>query len=168
MIEVEGDLWEFDANVKVITTNMFVKANGDAVMGRGCAKEAARMFPWLPNKLGRHIRAHRMHDEEQPVAFLISTNPTAEDWDLWCYHVKYNWWEQASPELIRAGAEQLAEAFPPERWAAIPDGDRTWTRPMKIVLPRPGCGNGGLKWRDVRPLLQDVLDDRFYVIDYGR
>ena len=36
-----------------------------------------------------------------------------------------------------------------------------------VVLPRPGCGNGGLRWQDVRPLLGLSLDDRFIVVDNG-
>jgi len=33
-------------------------------------------------------------------------------------------------------------------------------------LPRPGCGNGGLVWDEVRMLitLQAPLDDRFLVV----
>jgi hypothetical protein len=44
--EVKGDVWPLAAEVKpdtvAITTNGFVKRNGQAVMGKGCALEAAR------------------------------------------------------------------------------------------------------------------------------
>lgn len=35
MIEVKGNLWTYPAEVRVITTNGFVKKNGEAVMGIG-------------------------------------------------------------------------------------------------------------------------------------
>lgn len=34
----------------------------------------------------------------------------------------------------------------------------------RVALPPPGCGNGGLTWSDVAPLLRP-LDDRFVVVD---
>lgn len=37
----------------------------------------------------------------------------------------------------------------------------------RVLLPRPGCGAGGLDWaHDVRPRLCDLLDDRFTVITF--
>ena len=38
-----------------------------------------------------------------------------------------------------------------------------WTR---VVLPRPGCGLGGLLWRNVKPIV-DELDDRFTVVTFA-
>jgi hypothetical protein len=37
---------------------------------------------------------------------------------------------------------------------------------QEIILPQLGCGSGGLAWRDVRPLIAPILDDRFVVITY--
>jgi hypothetical protein len=40
---------------------------------------------------------------------------------------------------------------------------RRWQR---VVLPRAGCGNGGLNWEmAVRPVLADILDDRFIALE---
>ncbi len=35
----------------------------------------------------------------------------------------------------------------------------------KVYLVRPGCGNGQLKWEDVKPLIAPILDDRFIVVE---
>lgn len=40
--EVVGNMWAIPADAYCITTNGFVKKNGEAVMGAGCAKEARR------------------------------------------------------------------------------------------------------------------------------
>jgi len=41
MREVTGNLWTYrPAGIRVITTNGTIKASGEAVMGKGCAREA--------------------------------------------------------------------------------------------------------------------------------
>jgi hypothetical protein len=35
---------------------------------------------------------------------------------------------------------------------------------LRICLPRPGCGNGQLEWRDVKQVIRPILDDRFVVV----
>ncbi|MDP9438790.1 MAG: hypothetical protein M3P49_08600 [Actinomycetota bacterium] len=67
---------------------------------------------------------------------------------------KHHWRERADPELIRRSAGQLV---------ALADKFRY----ERVVLPRPGVGNGSLRWEEVRPLLADVLDDRFAVVTFS-
>lgn len=58
--ELIGNLWDFHRTdlecFIVIPTNGVLKANGDAVMGAGLAKQAAQRFPTLPKLLGQAIR----------------------------------------------------------------------------------------------------------------
>jgi len=144
MREDMGNLWTYPANAIVITTNGFVKKNGEAVMGRGCAREAAIRYPDLPEKLGNSLN--------------ISGNKVFHFWireHILTMPVKHNWWEKADIELIKESAKQLIEHA---------DG---WDF-KTIVCPRPGCGNGQLDWEDVKPILSEIWDDRFVALDYKK
>lgn len=145
MIEVTGNLWTYPADVRVITTNGFVKKNGEAVMGRGCAKEASVRWPELPKILGRHLQTLG----NIPLLFPASVGIL----NLVSFPVKHNWFEKADPELIRVSATVISA------WADL----NNW---QTIVIPRPGCGNGQLKWEDVKPILAPILDDRFHIITF--
>lgn len=49
MILEKGNMWDVFGNTQLfyITTNPIVNANGEAVMGRGIALEAAKRFPTI-------------------------------------------------------------------------------------------------------------------------
>ena len=157
MIEVKGNLWDYESDAVVITTNGYVKGNGEAVMGAGCAAEAKNKFPSLPSHLGRHLR-------EQGNTLCIfwgmirgynGEDGTEWEQDLITFPVKHNWWEKADLDLIEKSSFKLRD------WA---NECPHW---KKILMPRPGCGNGGLDWGNVKPILEKYLDDRFFVITYG-
>jgi hypothetical protein len=145
MKEVKGNLWDYPADVRVITTNGFVKKNGECVMGRGCAAEAKQRHPRLPKILGDLIqrRGNNVH-------YLL--------YALYSFPVKHHWFQKADIALIEQSAKQLVTLIT-EDWDS---GDK---EPI-IVLPRPGCGNGQLNWEDVKPILEPILDDRFHVITF--
>lgn len=141
MIEVTGELWLYPADYHCITTNGFVKNNGEAVMGRGCALEAKLRHPDLPLALGTHIKKYGN------IPYLYND-------DIITFPVKHNWWEKADINLIEESASFIYEFL---------GDDET------IVIPRPGCGNGQLEWTDVKKVLDLIFtDDRFVVIDYGK
>lgn len=150
-VEREGDLWEIaeteDAAV-AITTNGSLKHGDHAVMGRGCALEAAERYPGIQSRLG---------------SFLIDAgNHVCVLWDavrdggrgprtVLSFPVKHRWEEDADPVLIERSARELVNICD-----SLCIG--------KVVLPRPGCGNGRLRWEDVRKILEPILDDRFTVV----
>lgn len=153
MREVRGDLWELapEMGAVCITTNGDVKKNGEAVMGRGCALEAAQRFPLLPVLLGEHLQFDGNH-----VGVFMNEdleNMPKHDYDLVTFPVKHHWRQRASLELILRSAKELVELADPNNLG--------WT---SVLLPRPGCGNGGLSWHIVGSALARVLDDRFTVI----
>ena len=124
----------------VITTNGIVRKDGACVMGRGVALQAAQRFPDLPFVLGAAIEVDGNHVH----AF--------RDFRVFSFPVKQHWIEPADPDLIQQSARQLWYAF----WKMHLD---------KVYLVRPGCGNGQLKWEDVKPLIAPILDDRFIVVE---
>ena len=145
MREVFGNLWQFAGGMKCITTNGSVRADGNAVMGRGCANEARLMFHGLAQKLGTRLRNSGNHVYYFP------------DIPLYTFPVKVDWNRPAVLTLIEQSAYELVEQT------------EDFTPTSYIYLPRPGCGNGTLMWEDVRPVIEPILTgDRFRIVDYAR
>ena len=140
MREHKGNMWDVPADAYVITTNGYVRKDGAAVMGRGCALEAKNRWRGLEYQLGSKIISGGNHVYVFPmdVAFLI-TMP-----------VKHNWWEKADLNLIERSVKELVAEV---------------GNVVTVVMPRPGCGNGQLHWEQVAPLLAH-LDDRFIICSY--
>jgi len=143
--EIKGDLWEYHRKKFwiVIPTNGFVKNNGEAVMGRGLALQAKRKFPKLPSELGKLIRTRGN------VVFPFFK------YRIFIFPVKKVWWEKASFKLIEQSCLFLRDVWKPNIMEIQ----------LPVYLPRVGCGNGKLDWKDVKPILERVLDDRFVVCD---
>lgn len=139
MLEIVGDIWDYPGRAVIaITTNGSVTKTGRAVFGNGVARQACERFPWLAEILGGLLSARGNH-----VYYLgcgIVTFPVEE-----------TPWSQPDLRLIARSAEELC----------LLTDLRGWTM---VVVPRPGCGGGGLLWRDVRPLLACCFDERFTVI----
>lgn len=155
MKQAKGDMWTFaPADARVITTNGDVKRTRDGavigcVMGRGVAQQARDRFPFLDYSLGCYI----MQYGNRVFDLGMITEPPGDGARIVSFPVKHHWWAHADPALIAASAAQLAALANKRLWRAI-------------VLPRPGCGNGGLSWEQVGPLLVDALDDRFTVLEF--
>lgn len=151
MREVTGNLWDYHAQGHwvVITTNGSVRQDGRLVMGRGVAQEAAQRYPDLQAFLGKVIL--RSGNHVWPLA----------RWRVFSFPVKHRWQETADLLLIEWSAEELVgKVNTMERQHLVPPGALD-----EIALVRPGCGNGGLRWAVVKPVLTRFLDDRFVVVE---
>jgi hypothetical protein len=140
MLETVGDIWEHADRgaIIVITTNASLTRDGRAVFGQGVAKQAALRFPGIADKLGRLLAEQGSHV-----------------FDLGCgivsFPVEETAWSQPDLRIIARSAEELRELADRSGW-------------QQVVVPRPGCGGGGLAWKDVQPLLAPWFDRRFTVI----
>ena len=67
---------------------------------------------------------------------------------LICVPVKYNWRNKANLELIRHGAKQL------QHYVYNHAKVLGW---KLVFVPRLGCGNGQLSWKEVEPILEEEL-----------
>lgn len=142
MKEIFGDIWEVHRQgaVIAITTGGCVRKDGTCEMPRGCARQARERFPQLAWHLGQQIRMHGNHVFDlgsRIVSFPVENSPL----------------ERPEPELIEQSCRELVELADYKGWS-------------QVVVPRPGCGGGGLDWGDVRPILERYLDNRFQIISY--
>jgi hypothetical protein len=163
-----------------ITTNGFVKSNGEAVMGRGIAKEAANRFSMLPKLLGDTLRTRGNnvhlftlleynHQLDMYLEFLLITFPVKpiskkiSDLSEVVSHmhsqfksgdVVPGWACKAELSLIRQSCKQLMELV----------NNSNMTGEGIVVLPFPGIGNGELSRENVQKILDEELDQRVLVV----
>jgi hypothetical protein len=180
MREVKKDLWRLAEDIKpdavCITINGFVKKDGSAVLGRGCALEATIRWPKLPFYLGASLRnlPLRLHDltayleDDGPMYYSLLAFPVkprqvvvAEDYsNIVKRHrgrfapgtVAPGCFAIATPELIKKSSRELMHLIERNNWSTV-------------LLPRPGAGNGELSWNDeVKPLIEPILGDRVIIV----
>ncbi len=139
MREISGDIWDYlGLAVIAITTSGSVAKDGRAVLGRGCARQAGARFPGLASSLGRMIGEGGNHVHQL-------------DNGLVSFPVEETAWSLPELHLILRSCHELVGLADREGWT-------------RVVVPRPGCGFGGLDWNQVRPLLESCFDGRFSVI----
>lgn len=136
-VEVVGNIWGLHdyRHVIVIPTNGTITLHKKAVMGRGLAADAVTKYPKIQKELGERLRDFGNHVHYFPRWFLIT------------FPVKHQWFEQADLSLIQQSTTELQQCV-------------LLHKLKHVLVPRVGCGNGGLSWNDVKPILQATLDAR--------
>jgi hypothetical protein len=141
--EITGEIWSFhnEGAWIAITTNGTLNKSGELVMGKGIALEAKTRYPLLPKELSRKIS-------------LWGNIPIRLDsFRIYSFPTKDNWRYPSSLTLIGESCRLLVEGLNKE------------PIDTPLYIPRVGCGNGGLKWEVVKPLLEKYLDERFIVVN---
>jgi O-acetyl-ADP-ribose deacetylase (regulator of RNase III) len=144
------DIWQA-LNMGVaccIPVNCIVKRNGELVMGAGLAKAFAQRFPVLPMMLGMTF---------QQLGAGVHVVRCSENTDVGCsirelisFPTKFAYSAPSDLMLIQASAKELLEV-----------ADTAGLK--QVYLPKVGCGLGGLRWAEVFPILDEILDERFLI-----
>lgn len=144
--EINGDAFRLLANgtydAACVTTNGITRNNGWAVMGAGVAKACANTHPESPRLLGELLR------QNGNITQVILDTPAGP---VIAFPTKHHWRDASDLSLIQQSCRQLMQLI----------NARGLTR---VLLPKPGCANGGLYWHDVRAAITPLLDERVVII----
>ncbi len=131
----QGNLLEAPVEAVVNTVNTM------GVMGKGIALMFKERFPENCTAYEAACKAG-----EVEVGHLFVTPGVELDGPRWIinFPTKKHWRNPTKPEWIHSGLEALKEFIQ----------DKTI---RSIAIPPLGCGNGGLDWNDVRPMIETAL-----------
>jgi O-acetyl-ADP-ribose deacetylase (regulator of RNase III) len=130
-----GNLLEADVEALVNTVNCV------GVMGKGIALQFRQAFP---DNYRAYQKACRAHEVQPGRMFIVPTGSEANPKYIVNFPTKRHFRDKSRLSDIEAGLAALVE-----------DIRRLGIR--SLALPPLGCGNGGLSWSDVGPLITGAL-----------
>ncbi|MHB8843993.1 MAG: type II toxin-antitoxin system antitoxin DNA ADP-ribosyl glycohydrolase DarG [Nitrospirota bacterium] len=134
---VTGNLLEADAEAIVNTVNTV------GIMGKGIALQFRQAYP-------ENYEAYRKacaHKEVHPgKMFVFTTNRMVNPRFIINFPTKRHWKGKSRMEDIESGLVDLVRVI-------------RELRIRSVAMPPLGCGNGGLKWSDVRTRIEDVFEN---------
>jgi O-acetyl-ADP-ribose deacetylase (regulator of RNase III)/uncharacterized protein YwgA len=132
-----GDLLSSTAQALVNTVNTV------GVMGKGIALQFKERFP-------HNFKVYKKacaNQELQPGKMLVVREPTLDGERIIInFPTKTDWKQKSSYNYIESGLQDLVRII-------------NFEQIQSIAIPPLGCGNGGLKWEKVRPLMEHYLQD---------
>lgn len=132
MIEyIEGDLFNSPAQVLVNTVNTV------GVMGKGIALSFKKRYPGM-------FEAYRTACEKHQLVIGKLMLYYAPDHWILLFPTKMNWRNPSKIEYLEEGLKKFVNTYAEKRI-------------MSIAFPKLGCGNGDLRWDDVRPIMEKYL-----------
>lgn len=152
-----GSLLDDDADVLVCTNNV-TGPNGRPAMGKGIALDFKLRWPTIVGPYERdclsgELQAGRCRLYDLPEPVDLFTGPTrGRMWAAFC--TKRDWRDRSQYRWIESGLHDLVRL-------TLEAGFRS------VAVPPLGCGNGGLDWHRVRPMVERAfagtgIDARIY------
>lgn len=146
LTEIRGDMFDLiksgDYDALCITTNGMLRTNGNGIMGAGVARAGRNHIPNAEQQLGRVITQN---------GHITQVFSTFADRPVISFPTKFDWRDKSDIELIKKSCRELMRVIKHHNL-------------KRVLLPRPGCANGGLNWDDVRPEIAQILDERVVII----
>jgi O-acetyl-ADP-ribose deacetylase (regulator of RNase III) len=130
-----GNLLQAEAEALVNTVNC------DGFMGKGIALQFKQAWP---DNFDAYAKACRAKEVRPGQMFIWKTGRMVNPRYIINFPTKRHWREKSLIEDIRSGLREL-----------VADVRRLGIG--SIAMPPLGCGNGGLDWRDVRPLIESAF-----------
>jgi len=132
------------ADAICFTSNGVIRKNGCLVMGAGVAKAFRDRFVGIDRAAGRQVQ--RNGNICQVIPTLTDSIP-----EIVAFPTKHDWRDPSDIDLIEKSARELMELIEKKGWA-------------RTALPRPGCNNGSLNWKEVKKVIEPILDDRVVIV----
>lgn len=134
------DIWSFhrEGSIIVIPTNAGWKNNGENVMGRGLAKDAAKLFPTLPLLYGTCCKLHYPYSYFQIERLICVPSKRLDE-----ENPHLSWRQSADLDTITKSLNWLKK--------------NAYLFPERVYTPPLGTGNGELKMEVVVDLMNDIL-----------
>lgn len=166
MKEIKKDLFDSildpDVDAICITTNGNYTKGGLAIMGGGCAGEASRRWPEVAVRLGKLLK------QFSNIPFIIgAADNDGNHLDITSEKIKNKEYKclifsfPTINNLMDGGNMQLIKQS-----ATIMVDYANQYKLNKIMVPRPGCNIAGFIWADVKPEIENILDDRFTIVSF--
>lgn len=111
------------------------------VMGKGVALQFKRAFP---GNFKQYQKACKNNEVEPGRMFIVATDSLLNPRYIINFPTKGHWRQPSQLDDIKAGLAAL-----------VADVQRLGIR--SIAIPPLGCGNGGLDWAEVKPLIIDAF-----------
>lgn len=132
--------------IEYVTTNLFKSrlqtlvnpVNTVGVMGKGLALEFKRRYPAMFERYKRFCEEGKL-----TIDRLDLYRAHGDHWVL-NFPTKEHWRDPSKLEWIEAGLRRLSKAYKGKSITGL-------------AMPQLGCGNGGLEWPLVRPIIERHL-----------
>lgn len=128
---IKGDIFSSPAQVLVNTVNL------DGVMGKGIALQFKKLYPDMYEKYQKYCE-DKLLDIGKLWIYKSETK-----WIL-NFPTKIHWRNPSKLEYVEKGLQKFVDTYKEKGITSV-------------AFPKLGCGNGGLDWEIVKPLMDNYL-----------